>query len=284
MPPIRNSCLGAHGIDGIRWEVLRAETRPQQGYKRGSTAAAPRPPRAVGLRNVPRVGRQPPGRRLCAHRRVRERNGRCHKSRLAKAGKRCTVLASTASWNGCTSDPSTEVAPYTATRLREVTAAGFSPGPRLMAPLRVVKVEKAAKGGFDVTAVWKAAENRCGSGWRTTPLRKRLADNPEEDESYWSEYMEGTQLVEHTAQPPVLCTGFEGSVAAAARHLFNLADESDGAKGCLAGAPLLTSDDESAPMSATASFPSASSTSSASASPLSPTPSAAALAATREVR
>ena len=29
------------------------------------------------------------------------------------------------------------------------------------------------------------------------------------------------------------------------RHLFDLADESDEAKGCLAGAPLLTDDDES---------------------------------------
>merc|ERR1712187_486119 len=33
--------------------------------------------------------------------------------------------------------------------------------------------------------------------------------------------------------------------AAAAGHLFKLADESDVAKGCLAGAPLLTREDES---------------------------------------
>merc|ERR1719291_219379 len=57
--------------------------------------------------------------------------------------------------------------------------------------------------------------------------------------------MEGARLVKHTAQPPVLCTGFEGSVAAAARHLFDFAGESDSAKGCLVGAPLLTKDDES---------------------------------------
>ena len=62
----------------------------------------------------------------------------------------------------------------------------------------------------------------------------------------------------------MLCTGFEGSVASAAPHLFNLAEESDkdserlaeeaawrgeklpdAAKGCLAGAPLLTAEDES---------------------------------------
>merc|ERR1712204_113375 len=54
---------------------------------------------------------------------------------------------------------------------------------------------------------------------------------------------EGSELVVHTAQPPVLATGFEGSVAAVARGLFDLGDESE--KGCLAGAPLLTADDES---------------------------------------
>jgi hypothetical protein len=41
----------------------------------------------------------------------------------------------------------------------------------------------------------------------------------------------------------VLCTGFEGSVAAVARNLFDFADESE--KGCLSGAPLLTDEDES---------------------------------------
>ena len=53
----------------------------------------------------------------------------------------------------------------------------------------------------------------------------------------------GEELVVHTTQPPVLATGFEGSVAAVARNLFDLADEEG--SGCLAGAPLLTSEDES---------------------------------------
>ena len=48
---------------------------------------------------------------------------------LARAGKRVTVLASTPTWNVQTPDPSTELAPYTAERLREVTAPGF-PGRR----------------------------------------------------------------------------------------------------------------------------------------------------------
>ena len=57
---------------------------------------------------------------------------------------------------------------------------------------------------------------------------------------------EGSELVVHTAHPPVLCTGFEGSVASCvARDLFALTEGSEGAKGCLAGAPLLTDDDES---------------------------------------
>ena len=53
----------------------------------------------------------------------------------------------------------------------------------------------------------------------------------------------GTELVVHTSQPPVLCTGFQGTIASAAKDLFDFAD--DNAKGCLAGAPLLTKEDES---------------------------------------
>ena len=157
---------------------------------------------------------------------------------LAKAGKKCTMLASTASWNVMNTDPSTELAPYTADRLRQVTAAGFSPRPKLLAPLRVLRVERAQAGGFNVVAQWKAPESFEHGAWR---LRKQV----EETEEAIAPGAEGTELVVHTAQPPILATGFVGSVAASARHLFNLADESDAAKGCLAGAPLLTKDDES---------------------------------------
>ena len=160
---------------------------------------------------------------------------------LAKAGKRSTVLASTAAWNVQTPDPSTELAPYTSQRLREVTAAGFPTPPKLLAPLRVLRVEKAPAGGFNVIATWKAAEKMQSLG----PLRKQFSQVAEACQHSTPAGAEGSELVVHTAQPPVLCTGFEGSVAAAARHLFNLADESDEAKGCLAGAPLLTDADES---------------------------------------
>ena len=154
---------------------------------------------------------------------------------LAKAGKQSTVLASTATWNVQTPDPSTELAPYTAERLREVTAAGFSPRPKLLAPLRVLRVERAAEGGFNVIAEWKAAEPPPPE-WS---LRKPFAGPGTPAGA------EGSELVVHTAQPPVLCTGFEGSVASVARNLFDLAGESEVAKGCLAGAPLLTAEDES---------------------------------------
>lgn len=72
---------------------------------------------------------------------------------LARAGKQSTVVASTATWNVQTPDPSTELAPYTADRLREVTAAGFrGPRPKLLAPLRVTRVEKAEVCG---SGVWR---------------------------------------------------------------------------------------------------------------------------------
>ena len=134
-----------------------------------------------------------------------------------------------------TPDPSTELAPYTAERLREVTAAGFSPSPKLLAPLRVLRVETAAEGGFNVVAEWKAAEPAPPEWSMRTPFAGTSTPAG----------AEGSELVVHTAQPPILCTGFEGSVACVARNLFDLADSSEEAKGCLAGAPLLTDEDES---------------------------------------
>ena len=161
---------------------------------------------------------------------------------LARAGKRCTVLASTACWDVQTADPSSELAPYTAQRLRDVTAEGFSPQPRLLAPLKVVRVERAAGGGFDVFATWKAAEALPPTGKMRKPVPGTAGAGGGAPAG-----AEGSELIVHTPHPPVLCTGFEGSVAAAARHLFRLADASDpmAAKGCLAGAPMLSEVDES---------------------------------------
>jgi len=153
---------------------------------------------------------------------------------LARAGKKVTVLASTPTWNVQTPDPSTELAPYTAERLREVTAPGFhGPSPELLAPLRVLRVEEASEGGFNVVSAWKKQE---------TPLRPEGSlRTPFEGAA--PPGAAGSELVVHTNQPPVLCTGFEGSVAAIGRDLFDLADDSG--TGCIAGAPLLTAEDES---------------------------------------
>ena len=155
---------------------------------------------------------------------------------LAKAGKKCRVLASTPCWSVKTEDPSAELAPYTAGRLRDVMTPVFSPKPELFAPLRVVKVEPSKKGGFDVTAEWLPKE--------AEPPHAPLRDlsNVVEAESAGKE---GTTLVLHTPNAPILCTGFAGSVATAASNLFAFADETHARKGCLGNAPLLTEDDES---------------------------------------
>ena len=153
---------------------------------------------------------------------------------LAKAGKKCTMLASSASWDVSNPDPSTELAPYTAARLREVTAEGFAPRPNLLAPLRVHKVEKAEEGGFNVFAEWKEPKAAGSPGPLRTPLEANAMAPA------------GKKLVVRTPQPPILATGFQGSVSAAASHLFNLADEKDEAEsGCLCRAPLITDHDES---------------------------------------
>ena len=61
---------------------------------------------------------------------------------LSSCGKQCTVVASTPFWNVITSDPSTELAPYTAHRIR--TACASTHPPRLLSPFRVFKVESKA--------------------------------------------------------------------------------------------------------------------------------------------
>ena len=64
-------------------------------------------------------------------------------SNLAACGKRCTVVSSTAFWRVQTEDPSTELAPYTAERVRAACATPTPP--RLLAPLRVFAVERRAE-------------------------------------------------------------------------------------------------------------------------------------------
>jgi len=150
---------------------------------------------------------------------------------LASAGKKCHVLASTPTWCLQTGDPSSELAPYTAARLREVLSPRFSPQPKMLAPLRVIAVDKAKGGGYNIAAKWKAVDeenqNTVGLGFQI--------DEPGEEDSI---------RVLHTDHPPILCTGFEGSVAAQASHLFDFPDPNN-KKGCIGDGPLLTREDES---------------------------------------
>jgi len=157
---------------------------------------------------------------------------------LARAGKRCQVLASTPCWDVKEDDPSTELAPYTAMRLREVSADGFAPKPKLLAPLRVVSVQKAKNGGFDVTAEWQKVEEV-----EDAPLREPHKVAALDGDTKPGE--EGTTIILHTPNAPILATGFEGSVSAKASHLFAFAQDDDVKKGCLGSAPFLTQDDES---------------------------------------
>ncbi len=155
---------------------------------------------------------------------------------LARAGKKVTMMASTPCWSTTTTDPSAELAPYTAARLRDCLAPTFSPQPKLHAPLRVTRVEKAPGGGFNVIAEWKEQEDMPHA-----PLREMVQTTPAEPIG-----AAGTTITVHTPNPPILSTGFVGSVAAKAGHLFDFADgSSKDHKGCLDGAPLLSAEDES---------------------------------------
>jgi len=151
---------------------------------------------------------------------------------LAKLGKNCKVLASTPFWNIQTGEPSTELAPYTVSRLREVQSASLTPTPKLFAPLRVIAVEEAEGGGYNVTARWKDVQEKTDIA---TYPRFEVEETGEKD----------SIVTFHTKHPPILCTGFEGSVAAQASHLFEFPDPDSENKGCIGNGPLLTRSDES---------------------------------------
>eukprot|EP01048_Picozoa_sp_COSAG05_P012199 COSAG05_NODE_1204_length_5534_cov_6.479117_1_plen_796_part_00 len=161
-------------------------------------------------------------------------------SNLTACGKRCTVVSSTAFWNVATQDPSMELSPYTAQRLR-VACASSTP-PRLLAPLRVSGVERDG-GDYLVRARWGPAEVE-----RRGKHREPLSENRAAVAAELGDCKEGSEVVLRTPQPPLLCIGFEGSVVAGvAKELFAWGGESgkDGGDGCLHGSPLLTMYDES---------------------------------------
>lgn len=108
------------------------------------------------------------------------------------------------------------------TRLREVLASGNATQPQLYAPIRVLCVEKANEGGFNVTAQWdkKADENVSQEPNLRNLLNSDVKSQPHNGEG-------GELLVLHTPNPPVLCIGFQGSVVVSARHLFHFAEKND---------------------------------------------------------
>jgi len=124
---------------------------------------------------------------------------------LSTCGKRCSVVSSTAYWNVVTADPSTELSPYTAERVRAACASATPP--KLLAPLRVVAVEAAdeERGGYLVRARWGPRVEHQGAKFRLThPVASA------------SDCAEGSELTLRTPQPPLVCTGFAGSVKASA--------------------------------------------------------------------
>jgi len=157
---------------------------------------------------------------------------------LASAGKRCTVLASTPFWQVATADPSTELAPYTADRLRVACNGNGTPKPRLLAPIKATSVEKATHGnGYVVRAKWKeAVDNSQAHPEEEAPIWRLRKPHQIQGETCSADKI-GSELEIHTPQPPILCIGFEGSVAAGpAQNLFEWRDD---------GVALLTDQDES---------------------------------------
>ena len=76
-----------------------------------------------------------------------------------------------------TEDPSSELAPYTAGRLRDVLDDSFSgPKPQLFAPLRVQMVQKLSDGTYQVHAKWLEKEEEPHA-----PLRELVTSDPAEE-------------------------------------------------------------------------------------------------------
>ena len=137
---------------------------------------------------------------------------------LSKHNKRCTVISSTAYWNLATDDPSTELAPFTADRVRKACASEVPP--KLLAPLRVESVKKLASGEYEVHAKRVKTEDKRDAinddgeerlGLHRLPLK--AIGTPDEDVP--------DEVTFTTPRKPLLCTGFAGSVkVGVAKDLF----------------------------------------------------------------
>ncbi|CAE7213621.1 unnamed protein product [Symbiodinium sp. CCMP2592] len=135
---------------------------------------------------------------------------------LARTKRPVTVLAANRCWQESSPDPSEELAPYTRARLRNVMADESLPQPKLHGGFTVTKVAK-ADAGYLVYADECATTDRVAPGDRTQ-----------------------VQRIFSTASAPILCVGFQGSVAALVGDLFHWSS-SDSATS----SPVLTDQDES---------------------------------------
>ena len=180
---------------------------------------------------------------------------------FSACGKCCTVVSSTECWSVVTDDPSTELAPHTLHRVRCALSSSFPP--RLLAPLRVFKVElvervhnslecksipgeeasagmhmkrrklqsgptRVSKIEYIVHAKWGASVEHTG-GEHRLPLRAANSTATlQEKKSVDTVGKEGTEIILRTSQPPLLCTGFGGSVSmGAAKELFEYVTEDE---------------------------------------------------------
>jgi len=133
---------------------------------------------------------------------------------LSSCKKRCSVVSSTACWHVATADPSTELAPYTAQRIR--TALASPTPPRLLAPYRVFAVEPQDDGGYLVKAR-RGPPVKHKDGKHRVPLRESNPEGADEDDAA----TDGAEVSLRTPHRPLLCAGFEGSVRlGVAKELF----------------------------------------------------------------
>jgi len=150
---------------------------------------------------------------------------------LARAKRAVTVLSSSPCWEENIRDPSGELAPYTRARLKDVMGDASLPKPKL-------------HGGFTVTKVAKA-----DVGYLIFANERASVEQPP---------ALSADRIYSTASPPILCVGFQGSVAAVVGDLFHWdssatlgAGDNDGAhkhnilNDASSSSPLLTDKDES---------------------------------------
>lgn len=146
---------------------------------------------------------------------------------LSRCGKACAVIASTSFWNVVTDDPSSELAPHTADRIR--TVLNSKTPPRLFAPFKVVAVEKELNGSYLVRARKLPAPKT-----RNEEMGQHRIPMPNVQQSDISTVVENKNASEITLQTvhkPLLCVGFEGSVSmGVVQSLFNwnVANVNDG--------------------------------------------------------